>query len=98
MLDKEINSKKTNKKTNKETNKETNNKEDEDGYKKETEYYDPIYASIGKKILDIGKKIQDKIPSTTNGGEPKIKNFFNKYGMTTKKVDENIERIKTLLK
>ena len=38
------------------------------------------------------------MPSMTKGGEPKTKNFFNKYGMTNKKVDENIERIKTLLK
>jgi hypothetical protein len=34
----------------------------------------------------------------SKGGEPKIKNFFTKHGMTSKKVDENIERIKKLLK
>jgi hypothetical protein len=40
------------------------------------------------------------IPSITKnkkGEEPKISNFFNKYGMTTEKVNENIERIKKLL-
>lgn len=63
-------------------------------YKKETEYYDPFYPWIGKKILGLGKKI----PSMTKGGESKIKNFFNKHSMTSKKVDENIERIKKLLK
>ena len=54
-------------------------------------YIDPLYPWLGEKI----KKI---IPSINKGGESKIKNFFNKYGMTNKKVDENIERIKTLLK
>ena len=63
-------------------------------YKKETEYYDPFYPWIGKKILGLGKKI----PSMSKGGEPKIKNFFNKNSMTSKKIDENIERIKKLLK
>jgi murein DD-endopeptidase MepM/ murein hydrolase activator NlpD len=96
MLDKNVS---TNTSSNKEQGKENNQSNDSSNdSSKKREYYDPIYASIGKKILDIGKKIQDKIPSTTKGGEPKIKNFFNKYGMTTKKVDENIERIKTLLK
>ena len=65
--------------------------------KKDQEYYDAFYPWIGKKILGLGKKIKDKIPSTTKGGEPKIKNFFTKHGMTSKKVDENIKRIKGLL-
>ena len=92
MLDKNVS---TNTSSNKKQGKENDQSNDSS---KEREYYDPIYASIGKKILDIGKKIQDKIPSTTKGEEPKIKNFFNKYAMTNEKVDENIERIKTLLK
>jgi biotin carboxyl carrier protein len=54
------------------------------------EYIDPLYPWLGEKI----KKI---IPSNKNPMS-KITNFFNKYGMTNKKVNENIERIKTLLK
>jgi len=34
----------------------------------------------------------------TKGEEPKVKNFFKKHGMTNEKVNENIDRIKTLLK
>ena len=40
------------------------------------------------------------IPSMTKNKkdeEPKISNFFSKYGLTGKKIDENIERIKKLL-
>ena len=99
MLDKEISTNVISKK--KSDNNKDNDKKDDNNKgnnKKETEYYDPIYPWLGKKIFDIGKKIQDKMPSMTKGGEPKTKNFFNKYGMTNKKVDENIERIKTLLK
>ena len=98
MLDKEISTNVISKK--KSDNNKDNDKKDDNNKgnnKKETEYYDPIYPWLGKKIFDIGKKIQDKMPSMTKGGEPKTKNFFNKYGMTNKKVDENIERIKTLL-
>ena len=73
-------------------NKKNNRNNDE--YNKGTEYYDPFYPWIGKKILGLGKKI----PSMSKGEEPKIKNFFTKHGMTSKKVDENIERIKKLLK
>jgi hypothetical protein len=74
------------------------NKKNNKGYSNGTQYIDPFYPWLGKKILGIGKKIHDKIPSTTKGEVPKIKDFFNKYGMTSKKVNENIERIKTLLK
>lgn len=97
MLNKEINKKE--KSTNvisKTKNKDEDNNNNYD--KKEITYYDPLLPWLGKKIFDVGKKIQDKMPSMTKGGEPKTKNFFNKYGMTNKKVDENIERIKTLLK
>jgi len=99
MLDKEISTDVISKKKSG-NNKDIDKKDDNNkgNNKKETEYYDPIYPWLGKKIFDIGKKIQDKMPSMTKGGEPKTKNFFNKYGMTNKKVDENIERIKTLLK
>ena len=103
MLNKEINKKE------KSTNviSKTKNKEDDEeaaleklnqAKHKEITYYDPLLPWLGKKIFDVGKKIQDKMPSMTKGGEPKTKNFFNKYGMSNKKVDENIERIKTLLK
>jgi len=97
MLNKEINKKE------KSTNviSKTKNKEEvvtPPPAKQEITYYDPLLPWLGKKIFDVGKKIQDKMPSMTKGGEPKTKNFFNKYGMTNKKVDENIERIKTLLK
>jgi hypothetical protein len=54
------------------------------------EYIDPLYPWLGEKI----KKI---IPSNKNPMS-KITNFFNKNGMTNKKVNENIERIKKLLK
>jgi len=97
MLNKEINKKE--KSTNvisKTKNKDEDNNNNYD--KKEITYYDPLLPWLGKKIFDVGKKIQDKMPSMTKGGEPKTKNFFNKYGMSNKKVDENIERIKTLLK
>jgi biotin carboxyl carrier protein len=92
MLDKEINKKENY------TNIIPNKKKENEKYKKETEYYDPIYPWLGKKILAIGKKIQDKIPSMTKGEEPKVKNFFKKNGMTNEKVNENIDRIKKLLK
>jgi len=97
MLNKEINKKE------KSTNviSKTKNKEEvvtPPPAKQEITYYDPLLPWLGKKIFDVGKKIQDKMPSMTKGGEPKTKNFFNKYGMSNKKVDENIERIKTLLK
>ena len=99
MLNKEINKKE--KSTNvisKTKNKDENNNNNNNYDKKEITYYDPLLPWLGKKIFDVGKKIQDKMPSITKGGEPKTKNFFNKYGMSNKKVDENIERIKTLLK
>lgn len=99
MLNKEI-SKDIISKKKRDNNKGDEEKDDieKEKYIKKTEYYDPIYPWLGKKIFDIGKKIQDKMPSMTKGGEPKTKNFFKKYGMTNKKVNENIERIKTLLK
>ena len=53
------------------------------------------------QLRKIVKKLQDKIPSITKNKKdekPKISNFFGKYGLTGKKIDENIERIKTLLK
>ena len=87
MLDKEI---KIKEKSADIVSKKKNDKDNKE-YKKETKYYDPLYPWIVKKL-------HDKIPSMTKGGEPKIKNFFDKYGMTSKKVDENVERIKTLLK
>jgi len=99
MLNKEINKKE--KSTNvisKTKNKDEDNNNNNNYDKKEITYYDPLLPWLGKKIFDVGKKIQDKMPSMTKGGEPKTKNFFNKYGMSNKKVDENIERIKTLLK
>jgi len=92
ILDKEISTNNINKK------KDDDKDKDKDKDKKETEYYDPFYPWIGKKILGLGKKINDKIPSMTKGGEPKLKNFFNKNSMSSKKIDENIERIKNLLK
>jgi murein DD-endopeptidase MepM/ murein hydrolase activator NlpD len=75
--------------------KKEKNKKDGD-YKKKKEpmkYYDPT-------IPFIFKKIHDMIPSMTKNKkdeEPKISNFFSKYGLTGKKIDENIERIKKLL-
>ena len=97
MLNKEINKKE--KSTNVISGTENKDEDNNNNYdKKEITYYDPLLPWLGKKIFDVGKKIQDKMPSMTKGGEPKTKNFFNKYGMSNKKVDENIERIKTLLK
>jgi murein DD-endopeptidase MepM/ murein hydrolase activator NlpD len=58
--------------------------------KKEKSYYDP-YA------IWFFNKVKEKMPSISKGGEPKIKNFYNKYSLSGKKVDENIERIKKLL-
>ena len=58
--------------------------------KKEKEYYDP-YA------IWFFNKVKEKMPSISKGGEPKISNFFDKYGLSGKKVNENIERIKKLL-
>jgi hypothetical protein len=79
---------------------EKNKKEDDNKKKKKKKevkepmkYYDPT-------IPYIIKKVHDMIPSMTKnekGEKPKISNFFNKYGMTTEKVNENIERIKKLL-
>jgi murein DD-endopeptidase MepM/ murein hydrolase activator NlpD len=73
------------------------NKSDDDddddkdkGDKKEKEYYDP-YG------IWFFNKVKEKMPSISKGGEPKISNFFNKYGLSGKKVNENIERIKKLL-
>jgi murein DD-endopeptidase MepM/ murein hydrolase activator NlpD len=65
-------------------------KDKDKDYKKEKEYYDP-YA------IWFFNKVKEKMPSITKGGEPKISNFFNKYGLTGKKINENIERIKKLL-
>ena len=73
-------------------NKSDDNKEKDNDkeYKKEKEYYDP-YA------IWFFDKVKEKMPSISKGGEPKISNFFNKYGLSGKKVNENIERIKKLL-
>ena len=65
-------------------------KDKDKDYKKEKEYYDP-YA------IWFFNKVKEKMPSISKGGEPKISNFFNKYGLSGKKVNENIERIKKLL-
>ena len=68
-----------------------NDHDDKDkGDKKEKEYYDP-YG------IWFFNKVKEKMPSISKGGEPKISNFFNKYGLSGKKVNENIERIKKLL-
>jgi hypothetical protein len=37
------------------------------------------------------------ISKNKKGEEPKISNFFNKYSLSNKKVNEDIERIKRLL-
>jgi hypothetical protein len=66
------------------------NKKKEDDNKKEKEYYDP-YA------IWFFNKVKENMPSISKGGEPKISNFFDKYGLSGKKVNENIERIKKLL-
>ena len=74
--------------------KDKDNDDDKDKDKKEPrKYYDPA-------IPFFLKKVNDMIPSITKNKKdekPKISNFFNKYGMTGKKVNENIERIKKLL-
>ena len=96
MMDREINSKVKStvkyKKDNK--NKDDNSKDkDKKKDKEQRKYYDPA-------IPYFIKKVNDMIPSITKnkkGEEPKISNFFNKHGMTTEKVNENIERIKKLL-
>ena len=92
MLNKEINKKE---KSTDKSDSDNNNDDDKDKDKKEPrKYYDPSLPFFLKKINDM-------IPSISKnkkGEEPKTKNFFNKYGMSNKKVDENIERIKTLLK
>ena len=74
-------------------NKRDDDNDDDDkdkGDKKEKEYYDP-YG------IWFFNKVKEKMPSISKGGEPKISNFFNKYGLSGKKVNENIERIKKLL-
>ena len=92
MLNKEINKKE---KSTDKSDSDNNNDDDKDKDKKEPrKYYDPSLPFFLKKINDM-------IPSISKnkkGEEPKTTNFFNKYGMSNKKVDENIERIKTLLK
>jgi murein DD-endopeptidase MepM/ murein hydrolase activator NlpD len=76
----------------KEKNKD--NDDDKDKDKKEPrKYYDPSLPFFLKKINDM-------IPSISKnkkGEEPKISNFFNKYSLSNKKVNEDIERIKRLL-
>jgi len=88
MMNKEIKpTVKSTVKSKKEKNKKEKNK------KEPMKYYDPT-------IPFIFKKIHDMIPSMTKNKkdeEPKISNFFSKYGLTGKKIDENIERIKKLL-
>lgn len=74
--------------------KEKDNDDDKDKDVKEpTKYYDPSLPFFFKKINDM-------IPSISKnkkGEEPKISNFFNKYSLSNKKVNEDIERIKRLL-
>ena len=97
MLNKEINKKeKSTDKSDSDNNNDENNNNNNNNYDKKEprKYYDPSLPFFLKKINDM-------IPSISKnkkGEEPKTKNFFNKYGMSNKKVDENIERIKTLLK
>lgn len=95
MMDKEIKSNVKSTVKYKKDNKDKDKDKDKDKkkYKEERRYYDPA-------IPFFLKKINDMIPSITKNKkdeEPKISNFFNKYGMTGKKVNENIERIKKLL-
>ena len=96
MMDREINSnvKSTVKYKKNNKDKDDNSKDkDKKKDKEQRKYYDPA-------IPYFIKKVNDMIPSITKnkkGEEPKISNFFNKYGMTTEKVNENIERIKKLL-
>jgi murein DD-endopeptidase MepM/ murein hydrolase activator NlpD len=88
MLNKEIDQAPPMKKI---VNKSDDDNDDKDkGDKKEKEYYDP-YG------IWFFNKVKEKMPSISKGGEPKISNFFNKYGLSGKKVNENIERIKKLL-
>jgi hypothetical protein len=76
--------------------KEKDDDDDKDKYKDKkepTKYYDPSLPFFFKKINDM-------IPSISKnkkGEEPKISNFFNKYSLSNKKVNEDIERIKRLL-
>ena len=76
--------------------KEKDNDDDKDknkDIKEPTRYYDPLLPFLFKKINDV-------IPSISKnkkGEEPKISNFFNKYSLSNKKVNEDIERIKRLL-
>jgi murein DD-endopeptidase MepM/ murein hydrolase activator NlpD len=76
--------------------KEKDNDDDKDknkDIKEPTRYYDPSLPFFFKKINDM-------IPSISKnkkGEEPKISNFFNKYSLSNKKVNEDIERIKRLL-
>ena len=92
MLNKEINKKE---KSTDKSDSDNNNDDDKDKDKKEPrKYYDPSLPFFLKKINDM-------IPSISKnkkGEEPKISNFFNKYSLSNKKVNEDIERIKTLLK
>ena len=91
MMNKEIKS------TVKSTVKSKKDNNDKDKKKKKEKeprkYYDPA-------IPFFIKKINDMIPSISKNEkdeEPKISSFFNKYGLSGKKVNENIERIKKLL-
>jgi murein DD-endopeptidase MepM/ murein hydrolase activator NlpD len=74
--------------------KDKDNDDDKDKDKKEPrKYYDPSLPFFLKKINDM-------IPSISKnkkGEEPKISSFFNKYSLSNKKVNEDIERIKRLL-
>ena len=92
MLNKEINKKE---KSTDKSDSDNNNDDDKDKDKKEPrKYYDPSLPFFLKKINDM-------IPSISKnkkGEEPKISNFFNKYSLSNKQVNEDIERIKTLLK
>ena len=91
MLNKEINKKE---KSTDKSDSDNNNDDDKDKDKKEPrKYYDPSLPFFLKKINDM-------IPSISKnkkGEEPKISNFFNKYSLSNKKVNEDIERIKRLL-
>lgn len=95
MMDKEIKSNVKSTVKYKKDNKDKDKDKDKDKKKdkEERRYYDPA-------IPFFLKKVHDMIPSITKNKkdeEPKISNFFGKYGMTGKKVNENIERIKKLL-
>ena len=97
MLNKEINKKeKSTDKSDSDNNNDENNNNNNNNYDKKEprKYYDPSLPFFLKKINDM-------IPSISKnkkGEEPKISNFFNKYSLSNKKVNEDIERIKTLLK